>query len=564
MYSLNSKDCSEVLDLFSEGLLIIKNEKIIDCNSSALSVFGFENKKEILNINPFDLSPKIQKDGSFSIDKGEIIIEKVMKKGTLNFKWIHSRKNGEDFLSSVKIVKKNDLLFAVVKDLSKYNGNNTYTYKWEDNLKDIIYNDDLTGLHNRFFIISELENRIINTKDEIGVINVDIDNFKQINDNLGHTFGDEIIKEFSNILNNNLPDDYIVGRLGGDEFIIITSHTSSKKEILEISENLLRLTNIPFDMGNKKLYLSVSIGISLYPYDGLSAESLIKNAHIAMSKAKKNSTNKIEFYKDYMEVEIKEKFKIENNLSNVLKNNELKLNYQPIINLDENRIIGNEALLRWNNRYLGQVSPLRFIPIAEKMGIIIDIGRWVLEEACKQNMLWRDMGFGDLKISVNVSIKQLETDDFIDAVKNILDKTNMPANLLELEITESLYSSETEHIVNILNQLKSLGISISIDDFGSGYSSFSKLTDFEIDKLKIDKRFIQNLTLSAKNQRIVLSILDIAKNLDLEVISEGIENERQLDFLVQNRCDYGQGFFFSKPVPSEVMTNIIKVYNDIE
>ncbi|WP_052353858.1 putative bifunctional diguanylate cyclase/phosphodiesterase [Neobacillus jeddahensis] len=416
--------------------------------------------------------------------------------------------------------------------------------------------DTLTGLPNRRAFNQELVQRIQQAKknhENVAVVFLDLDRFKIINDTLNHENGDLLLKKVAKRLNKVVVDmltDYAVYRLGGDEFTFILSG-ATKEETTIFVQSIISVFKKSFTLENHELFVTSSMGISMYPADGDSPELLIKNADIAMYSSKESGKNAYTFFSHEMNENYRQKMVLEEALRKGLELDEFIIHYQPKIDIDTNTIVGMEALIRWASSDLGMVSPGTFIPLAEETGLILPIGEWVLKTSCLQNKRWQEQGFRPIPISVNISMRQFSEGNFVETVKRILDETELDPNYLELEITESISMSNIESVISKLQDLKKLGIAISIDDFGTGYSSLNYLKRFPIDTLKIDQSFVRDIRRNAGNRAIVKTIISMANNLDLDVIAEGVETEAELKFLKENSCKKVQGYFFSQPLTKE-------------
>ncbi|MBU3128951.1 putative bifunctional diguanylate cyclase/phosphodiesterase [Clostridium tagluense] len=414
--------------------------------------------------------------------------------------------------------------------------------------------DDLTQIYNRRYGYKLLNKYISNVKnldEKIGVMFLDIDRFKTINDTMGHNIGDELLKSIANRILLMLKNDEVIVRLGGDEFMIIIKGVNYIEDIISITQRIIKLFDEPFNLLNNYFNIKSSIGIAIFPEHGKDVQTLLKHADIAMYECKKDKKSKFEIFNEKMLQNLNDKYQIEHELYNALKRNELFLVYQPIINAETNKITATEALLRWNSPVLGMISPAIFIPVAESTNLIIDIGKWCLEEACKQNKLWQESGFEHIYISVNVSGNQIKQPEFVDMVKNILSQTELNPKYLKLELTESVSMENVQESKVVFRQLKDLGIRISLDDFGTGYSSFSELKSLFVDTLKIDKSFVDDIHLNFNNIQIVAAIISIGKILNLNIIVEGVETIEQLNLLKKYGNIEIQGYIFSKPVKPE-------------
>lgn len=424
--------------------------------------------------------------------------------------------------------------------------------EYQEQLKRIAYYDHLTGLPNRMAFYDNLSKYLLNKPDvESAMLFIDSDNFKFINDTMGHSFGDQFIKEIGRRLSLLFEDRHTVYRLGGDEFIVCCREYPSLEYVIECAEGILHSFSFPFEIEDSTLYASVSIGIATYPKDGSNPDEIMKSADIAMYRAKSMGKNRYVFYDQSMQDAVTKRMIIEKHLRSALQNNEFLLYFQPQLDVKNGRISGFEALLRWNNADLGFVSPLTFIGIAEETHLIIPIGEWVLRNACFFLKQMHMKGYTGLKISVNVSILQLIQKNFVDTVRQILEFIDMSPQYLELEITESILMESFQTIRDKLNQLKGMGIQIALDDFGQGYSSLSYLKQIPIDTLKIDKSFIDSICSEDGSESLTGTIIAIGRRMGLTIVAEGVENQEQMGYLKKHRCHLIQGYFISKPLAPE-------------
>lgn len=445
--------------------------------------------------------------------------------------------------------------------------NKTYLKKLEENLvqintiEQLAYYDYLTGLPNRILFADQLNRAILQAKDSgkcLAVLFLDLDAFKIINDTMGHEAGDQMLKELSKRLLDVMYSGDTVCRFGGDEFIILANNLSKADDANRIAEKILAVFDKPFILHEHECYITASLGIALYPHDGESIGLLIKNADMAMYKAKSKARNQYEICTPLMKISMAEDAEIYNNLHHALENNELMLYYQPQVSNCSGKIIGVEALLRWNHPELGLITPDKFIPIAERTGLISVIGEWVIRQACLQIKQWQIDGLPCIRMALNLSIQQLYNPQIVDQVAEILDEIDLDASCLEMEVTESIAMQDTDYIVEILRSLQELGITISIDDFGIEYSSLKYLKHLPVDRLKIAIPFIQGIGISDKDEAITIAIIHLAKSLGLSIIAEGVENKEQLDFLSQRMCDEIQGFYYHKPMPAHEIENLLR------
>lgn len=411
--------------------------------------------------------------------------------------------------------------------------------------------DALTQLPNRRYFNEKLSYLILKSKRNkqlLAVLFMDIDNFKEINDLLGHTYGDQLLKELSNRLTSSLPKNCIIARASGDEFTFILTDITRQAEIDQIANEILRLFNSSFSIEEHEFVITASMGISLYPGDATNTETLVKYADMAMYFSKNNGKNKYSYYSTQLNESIVSKRKLEKEIRKALEYNQFTLHYQPQFNTHTQKIIGIESLIRWVHPERGLVGPSEFIQIAEDTGLIIPIGEWVLRESCNQLKMWQNAGYPTFSVKVNLSARQFQLKNIVQIVSNVLQETQLQPQFLELEMTEYILMQNTKETINTLNELKKIGIKIAIDDFGKGFSSLNYLKHFPIDTLKIDKSFVWDMLSDSKNEAIVTTIITLAHKLNLNVIAEGVETEDQLSFLKMNQCDEVQGYLLGKPV----------------
>jgi len=387
---------------------------------------------------------------------------------------------------------------------------------------------------------------------------LDLDRFKIINDTLGHPMGDRLLKGVAQRLRSCLREGDTVARLGGDEFMVVLPAIAHAEDAARVGQRILDALSVPFNFEGHELHIGVSIGIALYPNDGKSAEALLKNADIAMYRAKEQGRNNYQFYTPALNDMAFERLTLENSLRRALERREFVVHYQPQVSLNTGQIVGMEALVRWRHPELGLVAPMKFIPVAEETGLIVPIGEWVLQMACAQNKAWQEAGFPPLRVTVNLSARFFRRKDLMETVARILKETGLDPDYLELELTEGTTMENAEATIRTLHELKEMGVHLSIDDFGTGYSSLSYLKRFPLATLKIDRLFVQDITTSSDGAVITLAIIAMAHSLGLKVIAEGVETEEQLAFLRAHRCDEMQGYLFSRPIPAEAFTQLLR------
>ncbi len=426
--------------------------------------------------------------------------------------------------------------------------------------------DVLTGLPNRYTYNDRLKRGLSYCNrygGKLAVMFMDLDRFKFINDTLGHKVGDILLKEVAKRIQTCLRETDIVARLGGDEFIFLLPKIGASLNAAKVAKHILKILNNPFVIEQQEIFISASIGIALFPSDGDSATKLIQNADLAMYSAKESGRNKYDFFTKKMNQMVTDRLRLENDIRAALKNDEFYLEYQPVVDSKTSKMVGTEALIRWKHPRKGRLYPNSFISIAEESRQIIKIGNWVLEQACIQNKKWQEKGSETLRIAINVSAIQFTQMNFVNKVRDILKRTNMAGDYLELELTEGILMQDIELTINVLSELRSMGIRISIDDFGTGYSSMSYLKKFPLDILKIDRSFIKDLPHDPKDSAIVTAIAEMARGLSLEIIAEGIETSEQNEFIRKVGCECMQGFYIQKPVSAASISKIVKQGNGL-
>ncbi|MGM0902151.1 MAG: sensor domain-containing protein [Bacillota bacterium] len=541
-----------VVDLSPNMILIHQHAKIVYGNNSTVQMLGLNHYSELLGRSIYDFLDPSEKQ------KAVRRIREILKNSIAS-----------EYVE-YKIVRPSDGKNIYLEMLGKeinYNGEPaimivaidvTAKKEYQENIKFMAYHDALTGLPNRHMYNEYLEKTLERSHKHnqiLGVMFIDLDRFKFINDTMGHDAGDELLKLVSIRLLESVREKDLVSRLGGDEFAILMEEVD-ETTIRRISNRIIEAFSTPFRIKNKEFYTSPSIGISLYPQDGQDKETLNSKADTAMYLAKKRGKNNYQFYIHEQGDILDRKFKLEQNLKKAIEDNEFYLEYQPKLELQSGTIYGVEALARWKHPELGLISPIEFIPIAEESSLIVPLGNWILQQAGKQSKKWHDAGLR-VKMAVNVSAKQFEDPHFIDNVHQVLTKYQIPPQFLGLEITESVMQNINQSS-KIIKDLKKLGVKILIDDFGTGYSSLSVLSKLPIDYVKIDKSFIHESLINASAASLVKTIIETGKNLHFELIAEGIEKKEQAEFLLQNGCYLGQGYYYSRPLPA---AEIEKLFN---
>ncbi len=470
------------------------------------------------------------------------------------------RKNGEMFWCEMSIAPVSDSFgnlknyVCIINDITKR----------RDMEKQLILqatSDTLTGLPNRVLLMDRVEQAILKTQKKNGLLAflfLDLDRFKMINDTLGHHIGDKLLQIVSNRLLVAVSYFDTVARLGGDEFVILLPEIKNDLQAEQIAQEILDLVEKPMQIDHHNLKVTGSIGISYYPKNGEDYESLLKGADLSMYQAKDSGRNTYRVFEEEMNDRLLNRVQLNNALQDALKNDEFYLVYQPIIDLKSKQLMGVEAFIRWNNPVLGLIPPLEFIEVAEENGLIIDIGKWVLEQACLQIKKWHQQGYSQLSIAVNISARQFCHKNFTELISEILQSTGLDAEFLNLEFIESMLINDVEYTVEKMYQLKKLGTKLVIDDFGTGYSSLSYLQQFPVDILKIDRSFINELVSKETDASIARAVIILGHSLNLKVLAEGVETELQKEFIVDHGCDYAQGFYFKTPDRADLIEEYLK------
>ncbi|HEY0295806.1 MAG TPA: EAL domain-containing protein [Bordetella sp.] len=458
-------------------------------------------------------------------------------------------KSGQDvhLVWSAVLSKADEVIVLVGRDVTERKG-------IELRLRHLATHDALTGLPNRGLIQEEILQAIKRARDTgqpLALLYLDLDRFKVINDAYGHPFGDAVLKAVGEMLVALVGEKGAVARHGGDEFLILLGNIQRADEAHAISVQIIESLDRPLVVQGRELYLSSSVGVSVYPQDGETPDELIDNADTAMYRAKEAGRNNYQFFTWKMSAEIQRRVELETRLRGAVAAGQLRLVYQPKVSLESGGIIGCEALLRWHHPDLGAVSPVHFVPVAEDSGLIVPIGDWVLRTACAQAKAWLDAGLPPVCMAVNLSTRQFLQQDVATWVMRTLADTGLPADQLELELTESLIAQDAEKVIATFSRLKDIGVKLSIDDFGTGYSSLGYLKRFRVDTLKIDQSFVHNMFIEPTDATIILGIISLGHNLRFKVIAEGVETEQHCRFLSQHACDEIQGYYFSQPVPAE-------------
>jgi diguanylate cyclase (GGDEF)-like protein/PAS domain S-box-containing protein len=539
-----------------EGILISdSSNQILRVNPAFSKITGYSSEEAIGRM-PEDLFKSNEHDEAFYQELWQTLLEKGAWSGEI---WNRAKDNRHyptwQNISVIRDAEDNIIQYmSIFSDI-------TDKKIAEEHIHNLAQFDQLTGLPNRNLFNDRLEQALIRSQrsqQPVGLMFIDLDRFKYVNDSLGHQAGDELLKQVAGRLSECVRKQDTVARLGGDEFTIILEQINKAESCAMVAAKILKKLAEKVDLGQQHVTIGGSIGISIFPDDAEEAEGLIKNADMAMYQAKQLGKNQYRFYTDELSNQAETRFFIENRLNNAIENDEFELYYQPQINIQGHKLIGAEALIRWQDPQRGLISPDDFLPMAEESGLINKIGEWVIMTACTQAKQWQSEGFMPFKISVNVSGQQIIKTNIADFVRQSLEETQLEPRYLELELVENLVMQQPEKVINTIKELRAIGVSIAIDDFGTGYSSLSYLKKLAIDKLKIDRSFVIDIPTDKDDRAIVATIISMAKNLGLSVIAEGVENREHIKFLYEHDCLEMQGYYYSKPLSTEDFTKLLK------
>ncbi|WP_256470534.1 EAL domain-containing protein [Alkalimarinus coralli] len=536
----------------SSVLICDKSWKIEYANNKFSQLTGHE-LKDIISQHPKSISGLMSSENAQLWDNIQLQVERV---GVWQGEIHNTRKNGERFweqsiITPIKDDSGKPIHYLILgEDIS-------IRKRYEQQLLRQANYDILTGLPNRMLALDRLKLALAQARrDEqlVGLMFLDLDNFKHINDTMGHDNGDSLLIEASRRISSCLRGTSTVARLGGDEFLVILPSLSEPSSAEQVAERILQTFSPPFMLANQEVFVSTSIGIAIYPSDSDNSTTLLQHADAAMYQAKDKGKSAYQRFSPEMNQDSHERLQIESRLRRALELEELELYYQPIVEASTGKLIGAEALIRWNNPVMGLISPDKFIPLAEETGLIIPIGEWVLKTACNDIKSWQEKTGLELTVAVNVSPRQFRDGGFTSTIDKILSESQLSAEYLELEITERLILDNSIETSGIFKHLDDKGIKLSIDDFGTGYSALGYLKSYPFDTLKIDKSFVQDVIESSEDAALVTAIITMAHSLSLKVIAEGVEEAPQLEFLNQHNCDFAQGYYFNRPVPAEDFT----------
>ncbi|HCG40556.1 EAL domain-containing protein [Stutzerimonas xanthomarina] len=544
-----------VFEAASEGMVIMNDHyRVLAVNDACCALSGY-SREELLGHSVARIagSPESQR-------QYQTMREALELHGHWQGELIETRKSGEVYPQWVQLREVRDAndsvthVVAFISDLS-------VRRKIEERLRYLTHYDDLTGLANRGLLKERLHEacqRVRRNGRNMAVLYIDLDRFKLLNESLGHEAADALLREMSRRITQTLADADTIARLSGDEFVVLFDAYGSLSSLAHLGSRLLQRIRKPLIIDEQELVISASIGVSLMPDNSRDAEVLLRQANMAMQQAKHLGGNTLQFFTDRPQASSMQYLQLENQLRKALEVGQLEVFYQPRLSLADDALEAAEALVRWRHPQRGLVAPAHFIPLAEETGLIIPLGEFVLREACRQARQWQQDGLAEIRVSVNLSVKQLRQGNFVSLVRQVLEETGLPATMLELELTESQLLDDIDNAISISEQLRALGVRLAIDDFGTGFSSLSYLKRFPVDYVKIDRSFISELEHSSQDAAITRAIIAMVHSLERKVVAEGVETQAQMDFLKANQCDEIQGYLLSPPVPAEQFAELLR------
>ena len=539
----------------ADGIVILNNSHIVQCNEKSYKMLGYSDKNALLNRHPSEISPPYQPDSISSYDKAEKMIQYTIDNGVNQFEWVSLKADKTTIWIEIRLstlqIENEDFIYVTWRDIQKKKEMEAELLEQKESLYIQANHDSLTGLANRNLFYDRLRQGIHKSKrnnSKIALLFIDLDIFKDINDSLGHDIGDSLLKQVAQRLSTCIRKEDTVARIGGDEFTIVMENINDIKLVSDKAFTLREEISKPYKIQEHIIHISCSIGISIYPDDTTQLNHLIKYADTAMYKAKVEGRNKQWFYSNEMTKIVSNRIKIDNDIREGILNNDFETYYQIQVDVEKKKIIGAEALIRWNHKDNGLTFPDEFIPIAEKSDLIIQLDDWMMDSAMKKfSQLYKE-NLDPGTLSLNLSIKQLESTNYIKKLKSTMKMHSFKPEWLKLEILESQIMKRVKDNIIKLDEIHALGISIAMDDFGTGESSFTYLKKFPISQIKIDKSFVMNMKDEKENKEIVKAIIALGNALNLEVLAEGVENEEDKEYLLKNACHLMQGYHFSKPI----------------
>lgn len=556
----NEQECPQIFNSLPDSVCVVEPEtyKILSVNQAFQDKFNQQG-----DIDPVGRTCHEATHGSkvpCSDAEQHCALQEVVRTGQLVRKDVHTSVNGQEQVFETIASPLKDLrgdvsrVVYILRDVTERS-------RSVEEIHQLSNFDKLTGLPNRVLFLERLRSdldKAIRESGMVAVIFLDLDRFKGINDTLGHAIGDQLLMGVSQRLSECLRKKDLVARVGGDEFVVILPNLDDESVAEAVVKRSLETLSEAFDIDGQEVFCTVSIGLAFYPHDGQDEDALLKNAEFAMYQAKEKGRNTWQRFSLETNAGAVEKLVLETGLRHALERNELFLHYQPQVLTEDGSPVGAEALCRWQHPYLGLVPPMKFIPIAEETGLILEIGNWVLREACRQSVAWRQQGLPAIRIGINLSGRQFKDPKLVDQVAEILKETDIDPTLVELELTESMLMDDASGTAAVLQKLRLLGVHLAIDDFGTGYSSLSYLKHFPIDRVKIDRSFVMDIETDADDAAIAGAIIAMSHSLKLDVIAEGVETEEQLKFLRERNCDEIQGYYFGKPMAAEDFANYLQ------
>jgi diguanylate cyclase (GGDEF)-like protein/PAS domain S-box-containing protein len=550
----------------TDGLMILENGKCIECNQAILNTLGIKQKKLLYGLLPSNISPELQPDGQKSAIKEKKMMRFALIHGSHNFDWVYTGRSGEDVWADVTItpitMDQQDIVYVSCRDISRRKKEEKTLLEEKQKLHRLAHNDALTGLPNRLFFNERLEQAISMAKRykrELAILFMDLDRFKEINDSLGHATGDKVLCEIATRLPGVIRKEDILARLGGDEFVILMENLFDKTDAAILAKKILDVLSEPIYIEGHILYVSGSIGISLYPGNNGSIDNLLHCADTAMYKAKTKGRNNFQFHSNDLTERANERVGLEEKLRQSLNNDEFLVYYQPQINSENGELTGMEAFVRWNHKNIKIIPPSKFIAFAEETGFIVPLDQWVMKKAFTQIVHWYKIGHNPGILALNLSMKQLQRGDFISRLKSMLKETGCKPEWVSLEVTENQIMPNLKNVFDTLTQIREMGIKIAIDDFGTGCSTLLQLKYLPIDKLKIDQTFIKNLPHNKDDSSIVKAAILLSENLNIDIIAKGVEKEEQKRFLIETGCMHMQGYIYGKPMMASKMEEMFKI-----
>ncbi len=550
---------SDMATDYAAGLVDAQG-RIVHATASLLSLYGYTDK----NGSSRPMTSLFTVHDAKEIENA---LAQAQKKGRCEWENWHVRKDGVAFWARTTLLKRGGSgkkqeeppFVLVIRDLSERR-------KAEETIHQRVHYDELTGLPNTTFFNLRLKENFGRAREHqqlLALFYLDLDRFNKVNDAVGRTLGDLLLQQVVKRIQKCLRPQDMLARLGGDEFLIM-GEVSHPSEASGLAQTIVAAFHPTFAFEGHDFQLTTSVGISLFPNDGEDPEILVRHAHAALNRAKEEGKNNFQFYTSAMSSKTLQRLTLENSLRRALQNKEFVLFYQPQLDLQSGKIVGMEALVRWQLPQYGLVPPNEFIPIAEETGLIVPLGEWILRTACTQNMNWQRAGLRKLRMAVNLSVRQFQQKDITSTIQRVLSETGLEPDCLDLEITETYAMENAEFAIGVLRDLKRMGVHLSIDDFGTGYSSLSYLKQFPIDTLKIDRSFIRDLSTDPNDAAIAEAIIALAHSLGLQVVGEGVETPDQLAILRKQKCDRIQGYLFSRPVPAEGFEKMIRENKALE